>query len=741
MPSRLKFPATITYNSLYLPDVLVGMKKWITSNYHYMVPEFDATTKIKPDFTNFLADVKRGVDFLGKKAATPVVLGPVSLSFLTRMSAGSRESLLGSLLPFYKDLLGKLAGMGLEEVQIHEPVLVFAEEKALLPLFQKTYPAVLPAGDISFNLVTSMDDVGEDHYKWMKSVAEFAVLSLDFTRGNSLELIKKFGFPKEKTLGVGLIDSRNVWKVQPDKLTVLLESLEPVATKVSIQPSGSLQYVPWDFECETALQSHPAAQVLAFAKQKIAEIGLLSKVAAGHKELLKDHLDAWVRFQSALPTEVELQVNEKDLARPEPYKLRRPKQLVGLPALPTTTIGSFPQTTEIRRLRTQWKKGTLTTEQYQAAIDQQISYAIGLQEALGLDILVHGEAERTDMVEFFAQQMDGMLFTANGWVQSFGSRCVRPPIFWTNITRPKAMTTREFKVAQALTAKPVKGMLTGPVTILNWSFPRIDIPRKSQAFQLARALRQEVADLEAAGCHIIQVDEPALREGMPLRAGDKDEYLRWAVDAFRLATAGASSGTQIHTHMCYCEFADCMDAIDRMDTDVNSIENARNGNETLEAFVGIDYHKGFGPGVYDIHSPVIPPVPFMEAKIKSFLQCLKPEQLVVNPDCGLKTRTWPETIAALKNMVAAAEAVLVSEWSEWLVGGQVNGIIGKSSLSCKVIGIPAVAGLLSKLPSLILWHSPKDGEPVPLMLAATNKCERNLVESGFLSYIGGRAPR
>jgi 5-methyltetrahydropteroyltriglutamate--homocysteine methyltransferase len=250
-----------------------------------------------------------------------------------------------------------------------------------------------------------------------------------------------------------------------------------------------------------------------------------------------------------------------------------------------------------------------------------------------------------------------MLFTTNGWVQSFGSRCVRPPIIYTDITRPNPMTVREFKVAQDLTSKPVKGMLTGPITILNWSFPRVDISRKDQAFQLAVAIRQEIADLEAASCKVIQVDEPALREGMPLRASDRDEYLRWAVDAFRLATAGAQSGTQIHTHMCYCEFKDCMGAIDRLDTDVNSIENARSSNETLEAFVGINYRKGFGPGVYDIHSPVVPQVEFMENKIKSFLECLDVEQLVVNPDCGLKTRTWPETIGALKNMVQATKNV------------------------------------------------------------------------------------
>merc|ERR1711935_853841 len=326
---------------------------------------------------------------------------------------------------------------------------------------------------------------------------------------------------------------------------------------------------------------------------------------------------------------------------------------------PTTTIGSFPQTKAIRKLRTQRKKGLLSESEYNAAIDQQIAYAIGMQEALGLDILVHGEAERTDMVEFFAQKMDGMLFTTNGWVQSFGSRCVRPPIFWSDISRPEAMTTREFSVAQALTDKPVKGMLTGPVTILNWSFPRVDISRKEQCMQIALGIRDEIESLEKAGCKVIQVDEPALREAMPLRGDSEKEYLDWAVNAFRLSTAGALNETQIHTHMCYCEFDDCMDAIDRMDTDVNSIENARNDNYTLRAFKRIGYKKGLGPGVYDIHSPVVPSVEFVKTKINSFLYCMEIEHLCINPDCGLKTRTWPETIGALKNMIEANDQVRI----------------------------------------------------------------------------------
>lgn len=633
------------------------MKKWITSNYHYMVPEFDASTKIKADFSTFLADVKRGIKFLGKSTAVPVVLGPVSLVYFTKISYGTKELLLAQLIPIYKLLLQDLTSLGVTEIQIHEPALVFAEDHVVLSLLHAAYPDILPTKGPSINMVSFMDDVGETHYQWLRDQPDISVVSLDFTRGRSLELVLKFGFPANKTLGVGVVDGRSVWKVQPDSSLKLLETLKANVKCLRIQPSSSLQYVPWSFDCETELQSHPAAQVLSFGKQKLAEVTLLAKVVQGGKEQLDGHVQAWTTFRKEVPAGSSKQWAEKDFARSESYVARRPKQLVGVPTLPTTTIGSFPQTSAIRRLRTQRKKGILSTAQYEAAIDQQISYAVGLQEALGLDILVHGEAERTDMVEFFAQKMEGMLFTSNGWVQSFGSRCVRPPIIWAEMQRPNPMTVREFKVAKSLTTKPVKGMLTGPITILNWSFPRVDISRKDQAFQLAACIREEVADLEEAGCTVIQVDEPALREGMPLCAADKDVYLSWAVNSFRLATGAAKSETQIHTHMCYCEFKDCMYAIDRMDTDVNSIENARNGNETLEAFLDIGYKKGFGPGVYEIHSPVVLPIDKMETKIKNFLQCLPCDQLVVNPDCGLKTRGWPETIAALKNMVEATERV------------------------------------------------------------------------------------
>ena len=532
------------------------MKKWITSNYHYMVPEFDETSEIAPDFGRFLDNCKRGVASLGAARAVPVVMGPVSLVRLTKISSGiTSQGLLSALLPVYKKLLQQLAALGVQEIQIHEPALVF-DEANLASFFQMAYPEILPSGP-DINMVSFMDDVGEANYKWLCSKNNgLSVLSLDFTRGSTLALIEKHGFPSDMTLGAGLIDSRSIWKVDPITIVPIMTKLDALKIRYRIQPSGSLQYVPWDLERETELQDHPAMPVLSFAKQKLAEIALVAQAASGNADALAGHEVAWKTFHvqrlasaSAAVCERINKLQPGDFSRDEKYATRRTKQLLGVPLLPTTTIGSFPQTAEIRRLRAQWKKGSLSNSDYEAAMDQQIAFMIGIQEALGLDILVHGEPERTDMVEFFGQQLDGMLFTQHGWVQSFGSRCVRPPVFWNDIARPTAMTTREFQVAQALTKKPVKGMLTGPITILNWSFPRIDITRKEQAYQIALCIRDEISDLEAAGCQVIQVDEPALREGMPLRAAQKDAYLLWAVDSFCLATAGAKSETQIHTHV------------------------------------------------------------------------------------------------------------------------------------------------------------------------------------------------
>ena len=647
------------------------MKKWITSNYHYLVPEFDGS--IHADFSPFYAEVGRGLDVLGASRATPVIIGPVTMAHLTKFASFStgyeaqeRRSFVVQLLPIYTKLLADLGVMGFDEIQIHEAALVM-EDPCLLEYFELAYPAILPDGP-AINMVSFMEDVGEEHYKWLISVDRVSIVSLDFTRGENLAYMEKHGFPTTKTLGAGLVDSRSVWRVDPSIVKPVLDRLAKVMkdSPIRIQPSGSLQYNPWDLSCETELLAHPAGQVLSFAAQKLGEVRALADAVNNDWSLLDGA--NWTNYRAAVvngsnPVVLSRTKDlvESDFCRSEPFTIRRPKQLKSVKvALPTTTIGSFPQTAEVRRLRSQYKRGIISEDEYNALIDQQIALAIGIQEGLGLDILVHGESERTDMVEFFGQKLDGMLFSRHGWVQSFGSRCVRPPIIWADVFRPHPMTVREFRVAQKLTDKPVKGMLTGPVTILNWSFPRSDISRKEQAMQIGLAIQDEICDLEAAGCIVIQVDEPALREGMPMRQAKKQEYLDWAVDSFRLATAKTESATQIHTHMCYCEFQDCMEAIDKMDTDVNSIENARNDNATLRAFKKLGYKKDLGPGTYDIHSPVVPTVKFIEEKLKSFLECMEMKRLVVNPDCGLKTRTWPETIAALKNMVEATRNVRCS---------------------------------------------------------------------------------
>ena len=470
--SDLRFVSNITLSHsnlayCYLFFVL-GMKKWITSNYHYMVPEVDETLDVlHSDFTSYLEGVKRGIDKLGAERATPVVMGPVSfVRFCTFKQQGAQDlqrfALLEKLLPLYKDLLAKLVAMGVKEIQIHEPALVFADS-SLKTLFQQAYPGILPA-NVAINMVSFFEGVFVDNYKWLLSVPQVNILSLDFTRGDNLDLVKKFG-AAGKTIGAGLIDGRNVWKVNPEQTIPLLKTLsESDAAEIRIQPSSSLQFVPWNVECEHDILAEPLGSVLAFGKQKLKEVSDVCSLAAGSGNLDAYH-HAWQLYQANRQGNSEVtaraaKLTESDFSRSEPYAVRRKQQLPGV-MLPTTTIGSFPQTKEIRSLRHQLKKGKISLPEYNRAIDQQIAMMIGIQEGLGLDILVHGEPERTDMVEFFGQQMKGMAFTTNGWVQSFGSRCVRPPIIWTDISRPSSMTVREFKVAQALTQKPVKGMLTG----------------------------------------------------------------------------------------------------------------------------------------------------------------------------------------------------------------------------------------------------------------------------------------
>ncbi|OKH19436.1 5-methyltetrahydropteroyltriglutamate--homocysteine S-methyltransferase [[Limnothrix rosea] IAM M-220] len=631
------------------------MTKWFDTNYHYLVPEIAADAKPQANFEDFLATVGRSQIILGDRLM-PIILSPITLLKLSRVE-GNFAAHLDQLLPLYGDLLNQLKAMGVTAVQLHEPILVTSEANDLQEAVTKTYQQLAQAG-LAIHLVTYFDDLGTA-YPWVKALP-VAGISLDFTRGNNLELLQRHGFPADKRLGVGIVDGRNIWKIRPESVLSTVKAIQAVTENFWIQPSASLQFVPHDAARETKLPE-PLRNVLSFAAQKLGEVVMVAKLLSGDDAnasltTLQAQWSAFEKFSSA-NTQVQAALKKltaDDFQRSLSYTLRLDRQLP-LPALPTTTIGSFPQTSEVRQLRVKYKQGKLTEAEYQAAIDAHIADCIKLQEDIGIDVLVHGEFERTDMVEYFGQQLSGFAFTTNGWVQSYGSRYVRPPIIFGDVARPQPMTVREFKVAQALTEKPVKGMLTGPVTILNWSFPRTDISRQEQAFQIALALREEVADLEAAGSLVIQVDEPALREGLPLKLENWGEYLTWAVDAFRLSTAIAQPQTQIHTHMCYCEFGDIIQDIERLDADVISIENSRSNNRTLQEVTAAGYSHQVGNGVYDIHSPVVPTTEQLTQQLQAGIQTLPLRQIWVNPDCGLKTRRWEEVVPALKNMVAAAQ--------------------------------------------------------------------------------------
>ncbi len=634
------------------PDIpALDMTKWFDTNYHYLVPEIDETVTPHANFDDFLALVKRAA-MLGERAV-PIIIGPVTLLRLSQLAV-DMSAVLEALLPLYVQLLAELKALGVVEVQLHEPVLVLSDAADLRVHFERSYAALAEVG-VPLNLVTYFDDLGEA-YPWAVALP-VQVLTLDFTRGDNLALIQTHGWPEDKVLGAGVVDGRSVWRVRSEEILPLLETLQAVAPRLRLSASASLQFVPYSAAREIALPAGLRG-VLAFAEEKLDELSALADQNTAGMDM------AWTVFRAFAPENPVVQARVKDLTEADfirslPYVERRPQQ-VQLPPFPTTTIGSFPQTSEVRRHRARFRRGEITEAEYHAGVDAFIAYAIGVQHGLGLDMLVHGEFERTDMVEYFAQKMTGFAFTRHGWVQSFGSRYVRPPIIYADVARPEPMTVRAFQVAQSHTRKPVKGMLTGPVTIINWSYPRTDITRQAIAYQIALALRDEIADLEAAGARAVQVDEPALREGLPLKAKRWEGYLAWAVDAFRLATAKAKAETQIHTHMCYSEFQDILPAIDRLDADVISIENARSGDDMLQALAEYGYPREVGPGVYDIHSPVVPTVTFIEAKLRMFVKHLKQEQIWVNPDCGLKTRAWAEVLPSLRNMLKAVAMLRTS---------------------------------------------------------------------------------
>jgi 5-methyltetrahydropteroyltriglutamate--homocysteine methyltransferase len=635
----------------------LDLNKFLGTNYHYLVPEFGPETRPaeEPDFGDFVKMIHAAQTRQGSGAdrVAPIVVGPVTLCTLAKYTGDATAAgMVQRLVPSYVQLLQKLASLGVPEVQMHEPCLVVEEASTYQAMFESAYGAFAAAAGVPpLHLVTYFDDVAPSVLAWTLRLPGVSALSLDFTRGDNLASLRACRFPAGMALGAGVVDGRSVWADAGTAAALLGEIRLIVGDKVPlrVQPSCSLQYVPLDLEAEVELPGEIKGK-LAFARQKLA---IITALAAGAVKPAAPAVAAAKTVQQA----VESTIEEALFVRTPNFAERRPLQFSVPGGLVTNTIGSFPQTAEIRRLRLRHKRGLITDEALHAGIDAYISYAIGAQEALDLDVLVHGEPERSDMVEFFGQHLRGMAFTLHGWVQSYGSRYVRPPVIVGDISRESAMTVREFKVAQALTAKPVKGMLTAATTIINWSFPRKDVPLSVQAYQIGLALRGEVLDLEAAGCRIIQVDDPAIREGLPLKRKNWDAYLNWAVRAFRLSTSGVRAETQIYSHLCYASFEDILPALDAMDVDVLTVENSRSNDEMLRAFTAYGYARDIGPGIWDVHTQVVATAEQMAARIKMFADAGIPmTALVANPDCGLKTRQWSEVIPSLRNMVAAAKA-------------------------------------------------------------------------------------
>jgi 5-methyltetrahydropteroyltriglutamate--homocysteine methyltransferase len=645
------------------------MVKWFDSNYHYVKPTLQDNQTFK-----LAADPKPVREFLEAKEAgiitRPVLLGPVSFLHLGKADRGSTVvpiTLLDKLVPVYVELLEKLKAAGAETVQIDEPVLVYdlpAEVKAAFkPAYEKLGAASLP----KVVLATYFGDIVHN-FDVLPALQNLYALHVDLVRNpEQLEsVIGQLG-PKQ-TLSAGVVDGRNIWKTNFQRAIEIVETAVQKLGKdrVIVATSSSLLHTPHSLDSEKKLPAD-VKDWFSFAVQKASEVVVIAKAVTDGPAAVREALEANAKSVQARASsertnnphvkdrqsKVTAAQHERQSAFPERYAAQ--KTHLKLPLFPTTTIGSFPQTKEIRIQRNKFTKGEITAEQYEKFIEKEIQDVVKIQDELKLDVYVHGEPERNDMVQYFGERLDGYVFTTNGWVQSYGSRCVRPPIIVGDISRPAPMTVKESKYAASISSKPMKGMLTGPITCLRWSFPRDDVHQSVQAQQLALALRDEVVDLEAAGIYVIQIDEPALREGLPLRKGtEREKYLSWAVDSFKLSAAGVKDSTQIHSHFCYSEFQDFFHAIAALDADVLSIENSKSDAKLLRVFVDKAYPRHIGPGVYDIHSPRIPSEDEIKARIAEMLEYLRPDQLWVNPDCGLKTRQWTETKAALTNMVNAA---------------------------------------------------------------------------------------
>ncbi len=637
----------------------LALKKWFNTNYHYLVPEIAEDQDYALDAGPLLELVDEALAE-GLARPVPVLIGPGTFLALSRRTQGADPAEHARrICAAYAELLRLLAERGIEWVQLDEPALVMDPLPVPRAVFEQCYAALAEAADVRIALQTYFDGLG-DAYQW---VARLPVdgLGLDLVAGEeTLAQIEEHGFPQDRLLFAGLVDGRNVWCLDVERCRRALERLDAHVPdeRLVLSTSCSLLHVPITREGEDDLPQ-AVRGALAFAREKCRELQALKEGDEARLEELarrrRAFLEAAGRRNEGVRRELEeLLGGAWERSAPSEERRRLQRERLDLPFLPTTTIGSFPQTPEVRRLRRDRRRGRISEDQYESGIRGLIRGVIELQERIGLDVLVHGEFERTDMVEYFGQQLDGFVFTRGGWVLSYGSRCVKPPVVYGDVAWRGPMTVAEFEHAQGLTERPVKGMLTGPVTILNWSFVRDDLPRAETCRQIALALRREVLALEAAGARAIQVDEPALREGLPLRRAARRGYLDWAVDAFRLAVGGVQPATQVHTHMCYSEFNEIIDEIIRMDADVITIENARAGNELLRAFREREYPNEIGPGVYDIHSPLVPSVEAILGRIERICEVLPAHKVWVNPDCGLKTRRNEEAVPSLEHMVEAA---------------------------------------------------------------------------------------
>jgi 5-methyltetrahydropteroyltriglutamate--homocysteine methyltransferase len=646
------------------PQPAMEMTKWFDTNYHYLVPELATDQTFNADPTRLLAQV--GEAKLNDTSIKPVLIGPLTFLYLSKSTTANvdRLKLLDKLIPAYQSLLTSLRHAGVDWVQIDEPILGLDIDASWLRAFRPAYEQLSQLPHPKLLLTTYFESV--DHV--IDEIIQLPVdgIHLDLVRAPSQLAAWREKLPARWVLSAGVIDGRNIWR---NDLAATLKLLTPLHDQLKdrlwIAPSCSLLHVPVSLETETRFDEE-VLPWLAFATEKLAELRILAtSLNEGVENVGTSIADASralnARRQSPRVNNELVQrrlrsISDAMTTRASPFEVRATLQRArfNLPLLPTTTIGSFPQTSVIRAARAAYKRRDLTALEYLEKMRAEIKLAVAKQEELGLDVLVHGEAERNDMVEYFGEQLWGYTFSENGWVQSYGSRCVKPPIIYGDVHRPEPMTVETTRYAQSLTQKPMKGMLTGPVTMLQWSFVRDDQPREATAMQLAWCIRDEVADLEKAGIGIIQIDEPALREGLPLKKRDWPSYLAWGVRAFKLASAVAANATQIHTHMCYCEFNDILPSIAALDADVITIETSRSHMALLDGFGDFQYPNDIGPGVYDIHSPRVPSVEEMTNMLACACKVVPLSRLWVNPDCGLKTRAWPETERALKNMVEAA---------------------------------------------------------------------------------------